>query len=314
MTPTGPGDLSVVIPTRERWDTLRLTLAALERQTEPGFETIVVVDGTDQEPPDLPGVRVLRQERAGPGVARNLGSRESERPLVAFLGDDMVPRPEWVAAHLSVHRSEPAAEVVALGRSVWHPDVPRDRLHRWLEWSCALFEYRMLDEQGERDVGWSRFYSSNVSLKRDFFLAADGFDPDFFFDYEDLDMAWRMNERGVRVLYEPRAVAEHRHAYDWDAVRGRYESRGAAERLMASKHDWFEPWFRGQMEQAQREPPASRLWTLVVDLTPARPGRVRRAVERRANRHYLQRLAPHFLRAWERAEPGSPRAGRPSAR
>jgi GT2 family glycosyltransferase len=302
LTPTGPGDLAVVIPTRERWDKLRLTLAALERQTERGFETIVVVDGTDQEPPELPGVRVLQQEHAGPGVARNLGARASERPLVAFLGDDMVPRAEWAAAHLAVHRAEPAAEVAALGRSAWHPDVPRDRLHRWLEWSCALFEYRLLDELGERDVGWSRFYSSNASLKRDFFLATGGFDPDFVFDYEDLDMAWRMKERGLRVLYEPRAVAEHLHTYDWDAVRRRYESRGRAERLMASKHDWFEPWFRGQMERAEREPPASRLWTLVVDWTPVRPGRVRRAVERRANRHYLQRLAPSFFAAWSDGE------------
>ncbi|HKP90192.1 MAG TPA: glycosyltransferase [Thermoleophilaceae bacterium] len=298
MSPTGAGDLSVIIPTRERWDVLRRTLGALERQTERGFETIVVVDGTDQEPPDLPGVRVLQQEHAGPGVARNLGSRASERTLVAFLGDDMIPKPEWAAAHLALHREEPAVEVAALGRSVWHADVPRDRLHRWLEWSCALFEYRLLDEQGERDVGWSRFYSSNVSLKREFFLAAGGFDPDFVFDYEDLDMAWRMHERGVRVLYEPGAVAEHRHAYDWDAVRRRYESRGRAERLMKSKHDWFEPWFRGQMERAQAEPPASRFWPLVVDVVPRRPGRVRHAVERRANRHYLQRLAPSFLAAW----------------
>ena len=145
MTATGPGDLSVIIPTRERWDTLRLTLAALARQTEQGFETIVVVDGTDQEPPHLPGVRLLRQDHAGPGVARNLGTRASERRLVAFLGDDMVPGPDWAAAHLALHRAEPSEEVAVLGRGVWHPDVPRDRLHSWLEWSCALFEYRVLD-------------------------------------------------------------------------------------------------------------------------------------------------------------------------
>jgi GT2 family glycosyltransferase len=308
LTPTGPGDLSIVIPTRQRWDKLRLTLAALGRQTAQGFETIVVVDGSDQEPREQPGVRVLQQDHAGPGVARNLGARASERRLVAFLGDDMVPRPEFVAAHLSVHRDEPGDEVAALGRSVWHPEVPRDRLHLWLDWSCALFDYHVLDRQGERDVGWARFYSSNVSLKREFFLASGGFDPDFVFDYEDLDLAWRMGERGLRVLYEPRAVTEHLHSYDWEGVRRRYESRARAERLMAAKHDWFEPWFQRQLECAEREPRASRLWTLLVDWTPKRPSRLRRAVERRANRHYLQRLAPAFFGAWSEGEVPSPHA------
>ena len=292
-------DLSIVIPTRERWDTLRLTLGALDRQTEQGFETLVVVDGTDQAPPDLPGVRVIQQERAGPGVARNRGVSETERPLLLFIGDDMVPAPELVAAHMSRHRREPGLELAVLGRIVWHESVPRDRLHRWLDWSGALFDYRQLEDQGGGDAGWSRFYSSNVSLKRALFEAAGGFDPDFFFDYEDLDIAWRLAQHGMRLVYERGALVHHKHPYDWDGVRRRYESRAEAEQLMMSKHDWFKPWFHDQIEAATAEPRASRAWTLAVDLVPQRPVRVRRAVERRANRHYLQRLAPAFRVAWE---------------
>ena len=301
MSPPGASDLSVVIPTRRRWETLRRTLAALDAQTEQGFETIVVADGTDQEVPDLPGVRVLRQEHAGPGVARNRGVGASERTLVLFIGDDMIPRPDLVARHVAVHRAEPAPEAGALGRIVWHPDVARNRLHRWLDWSCALFDYRQLDGQDGSDVGWPRFYSSNVSLKRELFVAAGGFDPDFVFDYEDLDFGWRLGQHGLRLLYEPGAVVQHLHPYDWPAVERRYVSRAGAERLMAAKHDWFEPWFRAQIEGAARERRASRLWTVLADLTPPRPARVRQAVERRANRHYLQRLAPAFRDAWERA-------------
>jgi GT2 family glycosyltransferase len=309
-----PADLSVVIPTRERWETLAVTLAALRAQTEQGFETIVVVDGTDQRVPQLPGVTVVQQERAGPGAARNRGVGESGRPLILFIGDDMVPRSELVARHLARHRAEPATEVGALGRVVWHPSVPRDRLHSWLDWSAALFDYRVLEAQGGDEAGWTRFYSSNVSLKRDLFVAAGGFDPDFVFDYEDLDLGWRLGEQGLRLVYEPAAVAEHLHPYDWAAVRRRYESRAGAERLMMTKHDWFEPWFRRQIDAAAREPRVSALWALAVDRVPRRAPRVRRAFERRANRHYLQRLAPSFLRAWDAAPPGereSPRAGRP---
>jgi glycosyltransferase involved in cell wall biosynthesis len=291
--------LSVVIPTRARWDTLRRTLAALAAQTEQGFEVIVVADGTDQDVPDLPGVRVVVQDHAGPGAARNRGVAESERPLVLFIGDDMIPRPGLVAAHLARHRAEPGDEVAVLGRIVWHPSVPRDRLHRWLDWSQSLFDYRALERQGDGDAGWARFYSSNVSMKRTLFVAAGGFDADFAFDYEDLDFGYRLSLHRLRLLYERGAVAEHLHPYDWAQVQRRYESRAGAERLMMAKHDWFSPWFYDQIEGATREPRASRLWAIAVDAVPPRPARVRRAIERRADRHYRQRLAPAFLAAWE---------------
>jgi glycosyltransferase involved in cell wall biosynthesis len=296
-----PADLSIVIPTRERWETLSRTLAALAAQTEQGFETIVVVDGSDQQVPDLPGVRVVAQEHSGPGVARNRGVEESSRRLVMFIGDDMIPRPDFVARHVERHDAEPAPEVAVLGRIVWHPEVPRDRLHNWLDWSGALFDYRTLETRGG-EAGWEWFYSSNVSLKREFFLASGGFDPDFFFDYEDLDLGWRLGQNGVRLIYERLAVTQHLHRYDWSGVERRYGSRAGAERLMMAKHSWFEPWFHDQIRRAMGERRPARFWPLIVDHVPRRPARLRRAVERRADRAYLRRLAPAFMSAWEAAK------------
>jgi hypothetical protein len=221
---------------------------------------------------------------------------------VLFLGDDMVPRPELVARHLAAHRQAPQNEAGVLGRVVWHPSVTRNRLHRWLDWSGALFHYRYLEAQCDGDAGWERFYSCNVSLKRSLFVVAGGFDPDFVFDYEDLDLGWRLGQRGLRLLYEPAATVQHLHAYDWAAVERRYQSRAGAERLMARKHEWFQPWFHRQIETAMREPRVSAAWTLVVDHIPHRLGRLRRAAEARADRHYLQRLAPTFLAAWAAEE------------
>lgn len=303
-------DVSLVIPTRKRWPTLRRTLSALEAQSVAGFEVVVVADGTDQEvPSDLPAApRVLQQEHAGPGAARNRGVAQTSRPLVLFIGDDMIPRPEFVEHHVARHAAAPADECAVLGRIVWHPDVPRDRLHSWLEWSTALFDYVQLERQPDDEAGWPRFYSSNVSMKRALFEAAGGFDPDFTFDYEDLDFGYRLGQRDMRLLYERRAVVDHLHPYDWDAVVRRYESRAGAERLMMSKHSWFKPWFRNQIMRAERAPRAARAWTLVVDRVPQRPARLRRAAERRADRWYLQRLAPSFDAAWRDADmPDAPK-------
>ncbi|MDQ6805513.1 MAG: glycosyltransferase [Actinomycetota bacterium] len=278
-------------------------MTAIGAQSAPGFETIVVCDGRDQDLPAavsaLPGVRVLHQEHAGPGVARNLAARASERPLLLFLGDDMVPTPQLVERHLARHERDPAPEAAVLGHVRWHPEVGGGRIARWLEWSGAQFDYRALARDGVQEAGFGRFYSCNVSLKRQLFLAAGGFDPDFVFDYEDLDFGWRLHEQGMRLLYEPDAVALHLHRHDWPSLERRYESRARAEWLMRSKHAWFSPWFHRQIEGHAGAPAVSRAWPYLVDLVPERATALRARAQAKADRRYHQELAPRFLSAWE---------------
>lgn len=298
-------ELAVVIPTRGRWPILSRTLEALGAQSVSGFETIVVVDGTDQRVPswlrERPRTRVLEQPHGGPGAARNLAVSQTDRRLILFLGDDMIPAPTLVAGHLAPHHADAGPQTAVLGHVAWHPEVARSRLLRWLEWSASQFDYRALQGMAGEDVGFGRFYSCNVSLKREMFTQAGGFDPDFRFDYEDLDLGWRLHERGLRLIYEPSALAYHLHSYDWEAIERRYVSRAGAERLMCSKHSWFSPWFHDRIAAHAMLPRASRIWPLVVDYVPAGARPLRRRVEARADRWYHQQLAPAFLAAWQRA-------------
>jgi GT2 family glycosyltransferase len=302
----GPSDLAVVIPTRERWGVLARTLEALAGQTLDGFETLVAVDGDDQRVPatvaGLPDVRVLAGERAGPAAARNRGAAATDRALLLFLGDDMIPTPELIARHLDRHNREPSPEVAVLGHVEWHPEVAGDRLARWLEWSGSQFEYRALGADRPEDAGFGRFYACNVSLKREAFVGAGGFDPAFrTADYEDLDLGWRLHQRGMRLRYEPGALVHHLHRYDWEGIERRYANRARAERLMLARHGWFAPWFHDRIRAYAAQPAVSGIWPVIVDRVPERLRPLRGWVQDRANRRYHQRLAPAFLSAWEQA-------------
>jgi SAM-dependent methyltransferase len=103
----------------------------------------------------------------------------------------------------------------------------------------------------------------------------------------------------MRLVYEPTAVTYHLHRHNWESVARRYESRARAERLMASKHPWFSPWFHSRITAAAAQPPTSPVWARVVDLIPQRATALRAAVERRADLWYHQQLAPRFISAWE---------------
>lgn len=293
-----PADLTVVIPTRDRWPILQRTIDALERQTVSGFDIIVVADGMDQTPPELPGVRVIVKEHGGPGTARNAGVRETRRDLILFLGDDMVPEPALVATHLARHNAAPEREVAVLGHVDWHPRLGKNPILSWFDWSSSQFDYRNITTE---DAGWGRFYSSNVSLKRAFFESCGGFDEDFIYYYEDLDAGRRFGKAGMRLIYERRARALHDHQYTLESVISRFEGIARGEYMMSRRHDWFTPFFRGRIVQALERPPASPVWPKIVDLVPPSAGALRRRAEARADDWYHQRIGPRFLNAWEGA-------------
>jgi GT2 family glycosyltransferase/SAM-dependent methyltransferase len=292
----GPADLAVVIPTRDRWDILQRTLDSLRTQTASGFETVVVVDGTDQKPPDLPGVKVIVKEHGGPGAARNAGVAATDRALVLFLGDDMIPEPDLIAHHVDRHRASPESQTAVLGHAGWHPEAGSGPIHKWMDRSSTQFDYQNITTE---DAGWGRFYSCNVSLKRSLFVEAGGFDEDFVYYYEDLDFAYRLHENGMRLLYEPRAHTLHLHAYDLASLKRRFEGIARGEWLMARKHPWFTPFFAERIRAAASKPSASRIWPRIVDSIPASLASLRRRAEVRADIWYHQRLADGFLSAWD---------------
>lgn len=294
--PATASDLAVVIPTRDRWPILRRTLDALAAQTVSGFEVVVVVDGKDCDPPPLPGVRVIVADKGGPGHARNAGVATVERPLVLFLGDDIIPTPALVARHLEAHGAHPEPESAVLGLSRWHPEVKRNGVIRWMSWAAVQFDYENIPGD---DAGWGRFYSSNVSLKRQFFLAVGGFDDDFEYDYEDLDFGYRAHEQGLRLWYQPAAEARHLHDYDLEKLARRYASHAKGERMMQAKHAWFSPYFKPRVTVATSQPPVSPVWTVAAEAVPARFAAAKARYRERSEIWYHQQVGPSFLAAWQ---------------
>lgn len=242
---------------------------------------------------------MIRATKGGPGRARNLGVRETDRPLVLFLGDDIIPVKGLVEHHLRGHERHPEPESAVLGLSKWHPEIPTNRVMRWMENSDVQFDYANIE--GE-DAGWGRFYSSNVSLKRPFFLDVGGFDEDFEYDYEDLDFGYRAYERGMKLWYAPEALGQHFHPYDLQRLIGRYGSHAVGERMMCEKHPWFSAFFAERIGAADRHPPISPAWLLIGEHAPARFAGLRKRARELTTLWFHQQVSDAFHAAWEGQE------------
>ena len=66
-------------------------------------------------------LRALSQPALGPAVARNRGVAAARGDRVAFLGDDTVPEPDWLAAHEAGRgRQGGGDEIAVVGYTGWH--------------------------------------------------------------------------------------------------------------------------------------------------------------------------------------------------
>ncbi len=228
--------VSVVIPTFDRLEILPEVLEGLERQREaPPFEVIVVDDGSTDgssewlERYEGPCVlRWYRQSNRGPAAARNRGIEEARGEIVAFLGDDTVPEPGWLACHFSAHGGQERAgrrqEMAVIGYTAWHPRMKRTRFLDYINEYGLQFGYALIEDPDR--VPFNFFYTSNLSLPRRLLLE-ERFDTGFpYAAWEDIELSYRLTKAGMNLHYRPDARVQHDHPTDLDRFCERQERAG----------------------------------------------------------------------------------------
>ncbi len=208
-----PPCASVVIVSRHRPAQLALCLRALERQSHPGFEVILVADPSAVGlRPDLPLKRVAFV-RANISAARNLGVAQAAAPVVAFIDDDAVPEPGWLA-RLSAPFADP--QVLAAtgytrgpGGQRWQARAQRvgpDGMARDVDLPGDAPQLLAPDSGGAVST-----LGTNCAFRRDALRGLGGFDEDFSYFLDESDLNLRMARRWpeMRTAVVPRAQVIH---------------------------------------------------------------------------------------------------------
>ncbi|MEV0349659.1 glycosyltransferase [Nonomuraea sp. NPDC050680] len=211
--------ITVVVPTIGR-PSLRATLAAVATRLP-----VIVVDdrpASRSGPLDVPErVRVVRSWGRGPAAARNAGWRAADTPWVAFLDDDVIPRPGWAEA-VWADLAELADDVAGSQGRVEVP-LPPGR--------------RPTDaERNTAGLSTAEWITADMAYRRSALEAAGGFDERFPRAYrEDADLALRMLRAGHRLVRGER-VTVHPVRDDgfWSSVR--FQRGNADDALMRRLH------------------------------------------------------------------------------
>ncbi len=208
MTITEPA-VSLIVNTTDRAGPLQTLLWALEHQSYPRFELIVVVgptqDNTLQVLSAYEGrVRVLQCPEANLSRSRNIGLLAARGDIVAYIDDDAVPCRRWLEQLVRLFQ-DPGLAATGGAVQLVHPD------HACLQHRIGIIS--SLAEQVDVRSSWvehlvppgqgrkwlARMMGTNMAFRRDALLRVGGFDEFYMFIGEETDLALRLANEGEIV-------------------------------------------------------------------------------------------------------------------
>jgi len=215
--------VSAVVCTHNRATYLRRALASLAEQTLAAslFEIVVVdnasTDATrdvvEHELGSVARLRYVYEPQLGVSHARNRGWREARAPLVAFLDDDAIAPPDWLARIVACFESldpkpgclgGPVEPIWEVPRPDWLPD--------------ALLPYlTVLDlDQGAGPMPRGKFlYGTNSVFPRERLADIGGYSPglgpigSWQRSGEDTFVQKQLRARGFELRYDPALRVRH---------------------------------------------------------------------------------------------------------
>lgn len=212
---------TVVLPTLEPGPELVEVLDRLAAQEAPGGLEILVIDSSSQDGTvtllEERGIRhlVIPREEFNHGLTRNLGVRESSGEVVAFLSQDALPQPGWLAGLLEAF--EDPAVAGAYSRQVPRPDASPFAVDQLANWPASSPEPRrqvmplrseFAELPLEDKLATVCFDNVSSAVRREVALEIPFRELSFG---EDRDWAYRVLIAGYVLEYRPASAVVHSH-------------------------------------------------------------------------------------------------------
>lgn len=231
-----PPRVSVVVCTHNGARTLADCLEGAIALDYPDHEVLVVADGCTDASAAIAaeyGVRVLTTPPLGLSHARNVGMVAATGQIVAYIDDDARPDRDWLT--FAVRTLQETDHAGVGGPNIAPPRAPATA--QCVDNSPGNPTHVLLSDQEAEHIP-----GCNMVFWRDRLQAVGGFDRQFRSAGDDVDICWRLQERGWTLGFSPAAVVLHRRRGTLRGYLRQQRGYGRAEAMLERK--WPEKYNR----------------------------------------------------------------------
>lgn len=248
--PKSPPLASVIVPTRDRLDLLRMCIEGLSSMTDYRDREIIVVDNASKKSETQEYLNAL----AASGMARvlrdsgefnhsrlnNMAVREANGSVMIFLNNDVEMIDAAWASHLVAYALRP--ETGAAGALLYYPDGKvqhagivtgikgtAGHAHQYFKAAHTGYMHRL---RAPHEV--SAVTAACMAIRKEVFFRAGGFDEtEFPVSFNDVDLCLTLRRHGYRNMFVPQAKLIHHESATRKTAEKRESIRNEAERLIA---------------------------------------------------------------------------------
>jgi O-antigen biosynthesis protein len=221
--------VSVIVCTFNGSRTVSQCLESLLRLDYPNYEVIVVNDGSTDATAKITqsyGFRVITTENRGLSSARNTGLKAATGEIVAYIDDDAYADAHWLRYLAGTfmntgHAGVGGPNIAPTGDGLVAECVahsPGNPVHILLS-----------DSEAEHIPG------CNMAFRKAALEDVGGFDPQFRIAGDDVDVCWRLQQKGWTLGYSPGAMVWHHRRNSIRAYWKQQHNYGKAESFLEKK-------------------------------------------------------------------------------
>jgi glycosyltransferase involved in cell wall biosynthesis len=228
-------DISIIIPVFNRPSELDELLQSLTKQTDTGFDVIVVEDGSEQKSDeviksfqDRLSIHYFYNENSGPGASRNYGCEKSTADFFVFFDSDCLIPPVYIES-----LKKRLAQIQAFGG----PDSAHTSftpIQKAISYSMtSLFTTGGIRGK-KKSVEKFHPRSFNMGFSREVFDKTGGFSKLRF--GEDIDLSIRIVEHGFKTMLIPECFVYHKRRTDFRKFFKQVFNSGIARINLYKRH------------------------------------------------------------------------------
>lgn len=221
--------VSVIVCSYNGSRTIRDTLDALERVDYPDYEVIVINDGSTDSTASIAAeydVRLISTENRGLSNARNTGWHEATGEIIAYIDDDAYPDPHWVQYLAWTFMT---TDYVGVGGPNIAPPGDGEIADCVANAPGGPVHVLISDMEAEHIPG------CNMAFRRSALADIGGFDPRYRAAGDDVDVCWRLMERGGKIGFHAAAMDWHHRRNSLKMYWKQQLGYGKAEALLEEK-------------------------------------------------------------------------------
>ncbi len=204
--------VSIIILNHNGINLLGRCLSSIIKTSYPNFEIVIVDNNSTDGSPDFirknfPSCRIIALDHnEGFSRANNIAAKDVSSKYVLFLNNDtFVTDGHWLGELVRVIDRDDS--IVIAQSLLMRPTGEVDSSGDFATKRGITYNSKIMDSKNPRLILSAR--GASMIVRREFFLSVGGFDDDYYISFEDVELGWKANIWGYKVVMVPTSVVYH---------------------------------------------------------------------------------------------------------